>query len=255
MSISGSLTGDERINEILAVVEREGRVLVADVAKALAVSSMTIRRDLELLDQRGLVRRVRGGAVAAGPRSFADRHAAQATGKARIAEKLLALVGEGGAIGIDASSTLQRLAGRLQDRPSTKGLTVVTNGPDTFTALQGQPGITALLTGGQLDPRTGSLIGPLATRAAHDLHLRRLFVSAAGVDPQHGSLEAALEEADVKLALASVATEIVLAVDHTKLYASGPARCFPLERIGVMVTDLDPADDRLASFRDHVDLR
>lgn len=255
MSFTGSVSGDERIAHILGVVDRDGRVLVAEVADALDVSAMTIRRDLDLLEQRGLVRRVRGGAVAAGPRTFADRHGAQARSKAAIADKLLDLVGEGGAIGIDASSTLQRLAGRLQDRATTDGLTVVTNGPETFNVLQGQAGITALLTGGQLDPRTGSLIGPLATRAANDLRLRRLFVSAAAVDPRHGSLEAALEEADVKLALGDVATEVVLAVDHTKLHASGPARCFPLDRVAFLVTDLDPSDDRLAPFRDQVELR
>ena len=79
--------------------------------------------------------------------------------RARIAEKLLDLVGTGGAIGIDASSTLQRLAARLGQ---ARDLTVLTNGPDTFRALQDHPGVTALLTGGELDPRTGSLVGPLA---------------------------------------------------------------------------------------------
>jgi len=71
--------------------------------------------------------------------------------------------GTGGAIGIDASSTLQRLAGRLG---AVRDLTVLTNGPETFRALQEHAGITALLTGGELDTRTGSLVGPLAARAA-----------------------------------------------------------------------------------------
>jgi hypothetical protein len=64
-----------------------------------------------------------------------------------------------------------------------RNLTVITNGPDTFLALQERPGVTALLTGGPLDPRTGSLVGPIATRSARSLLLRRLFVSAAALDP------------------------------------------------------------------------
>ncbi len=111
------------------------------------------------------------------------------------------MVGTGGAIGIDASSTLQRLAARLG---GVRDLTVLTNGPDTFRALQEHPGITALLTGGELDTRTGSLVGPLAARAARDVMLRRLFVSAAAVDPELGSSESTLEEADVKVALGGV---------------------------------------------------
>jgi DeoR family transcriptional regulator, fructose operon transcriptional repressor len=90
-------------------------------------------------------------------------------------------------VGIDASTTLQRLVPNLRE---ARDLTVLTNGPECFSALQRSPGVTALLTGGQLDRRTGSLVGPLAARSAHDLVLRRLFVSAAGIDPIHGTTEA-----------------------------------------------------------------
>ena len=100
-----------------------------------------------------------------------------------------------------------------------RDLTVLTNGPDTFRALQEHPGITALLTGGELDTRTGSLVGPLAARAARDVMLRRLFVSAAAVDPDLGSSESTLEEAEVKIALAGSAAEVVLAVTASKLGA------------------------------------
>jgi DeoR family transcriptional regulator, fructose operon transcriptional repressor len=158
-------------------------------------------------------------------------------------------VGTGGAIGIDASSTLQRLAARLTE---ARDLTVLTNGPDTFRALQEHSGVTALLTGGELDPRTGSLVGPLASRAAHDVLLRRLFVSAAAADPTHGSSESTLEEAEVKLALAGSAGEVVLAVDASKLGHRATAHAFPLERVDVLVTELDPTDPRLDPFREHV---
>ena len=97
------------------------------------VSEMTIRRDLDMLAEQGIVQRIRGGAVAIGPQPFAARFGRHARAKDRIATKLVDLVGDGGAIGIDASSTLQRLAGYLGQ---VRELTVVTNGPDTFFALQ-----------------------------------------------------------------------------------------------------------------------
>jgi DeoR family fructose operon transcriptional repressor len=236
----------ERLDLLRRRLEADGRLVVADVATDLDVSDMTIRRDLEVLVDEGVARRVRGGAVAMGPQQFTSRTRQHARAKARIAEKLLELVGSGGAIGIDASSTVQRLAGRLD---AARDLTVLTNGPDTFRVLQGQPGVTALLTGGELDARTGSLVGPLAARAAHDVLLRRLFVSAAALDPELGSSESTLEEADVKLALAGSAGEVVLAVDASKLGHRAPARAFPLARVDVLVTELDPSDARLDPYR------
>ena len=129
---------------------------------------------------------------------------------------------------------------------------MLTNGPDTFRALQDHPGVTALLTGGALDPRTGSLVGPLAARAADDVMLRRLFVSAAALDPELGSSESTLEEADVKLALSRSAAEIVLAVTSSKLGHRASARAFPLDRVDLLVTELDPTDARLDPYRNRV---
>lgn len=239
----------ERFELIRALLETDGRVRVTDLAARLDVSEMTIRRDLEAMVDEGLAQRVRGGAIAVGPQQFATRFRQHARAKTKIAEKLLTLVPTSGAIGIDASSTLQRFAARLG---SGRGLTVVTNGPDTFSALHDHNGVTALLTGGELDRRTGSLIGPLAARAARELLLQRLFVSAAALDPTVGSSEASLEDAEVKLALAESAAEIVLAVDASKLGHRGEARGFSMDRIAVLVTELDPDDERLAPYRDGV---
>lgn len=242
----------DRIEAIRARLDQDGRVRIAALARDLGVSDMTIRRDLDVLADQGSARRVRGGAVAVGPQPFPDRAREHPRAKAAIAQKLLELVPERGAIALDASSTLQRLAGRLTD---ARDLTVLTNGPETFAALQGQPGVRSLLTGGELDPRTGSLVGPLAVRSAGDLLVDRLFVSAAAVDPELGSSEATLDEAEVKLALAAGAAEIVLAVDSSKLGSRAPARAFPLERITVLVTELSPDDERLDELRAHCDIR
>lgn len=246
-----SVDAIERLDAIRARVEVTGRVRVAELAAELAVSEMTIRRDLDALADEGVLQRVRGGAMAVGPQPFAERFGRQARPKARIAAKLATLVGDSGAIGVDASTTLQRLAGTLHD---ARDLTVITNGPECFSALQAVAGVTPLLTGGQLDRRTGSLVGPLALRSAHDVLLRRLFVSAAAIDPEHGTSEATLEEADVKLALADVSSHIVVAVDHTKLGQRAAARCLPLDRVDVLVTDLDPADERLDPYRRTVEV-
>jgi DeoR family fructose operon transcriptional repressor len=247
-----SLDALDRLQRIEAQVRLAGKVKVVDLAVELDVSEMTIRRDLDMLAEQGVVQRIRGGAVSIGPQPFAERFTRQVRAKDRIAAKLSSLVGDGGAIGIDASSTLQRLAVHLGD---VRDLTVVTNGPDTFNAMQERIGVTSLLTGGQLDQRNGSLVGPLATRAARELLLRRLFVSAAAVHPHYGTSETTLEDAEVKLALADVAAEVIVAVDSSKLGQRAAARGLVPERVAVLVTELDPADGRLDPYRDRWEIR
>ncbi|MFZ0249747.1 MAG: DeoR/GlpR family DNA-binding transcription regulator [Acidimicrobiales bacterium] len=245
-----SVDAIDRLARICDEVEARGRVRVGDLAAELAVSEMTIRRDLDVLAEQGRVRRVRGGALALGPQRFSERYGMQARAKERVAAKLLALVPESGAVAMDASSTLQRLAASI---PGARQLTVATNGLEAFSALRERSGVTVLLTGGQHDPRTDSLVGPLAARAARDLSLERLFVSAAGLTPE-GTTEATLEEAEVKVALAAVSAEVVLAIDHTKLGRAGVARCLPLHSVDVLVTDLEPDDERLRPYRGAVTL-
>ena len=124
----------------------------------------------------------------------------------------------------------------------------------TRPTLQGQPAVTPLLTGGRLEPRTGSLVGPLASRSAGQLALQRLFASAAAVDPASGGLEATLDEAEVKRSLATAAEHVVLAADSSKLGQRAVAVGLDWELVDVLVTELDPTDDRLAPYRDVVDV-
>lgn len=228
-----------------------GAVTVAEASDALAVSEMTIRRDLVELEERGRARRVRGGATAVGPIPFAERTRTASRAKARIAAKLEGLLPASGTVAFDASSTVMRLAGSLGH---ARDLTVVTNGPDTFQALQGIGGVEVLLTGGRLDPRTGSLVGPLARWSAEQLAVDVLFTSAAAVDARTGTLEATLEEAEVKRALASGAGRTVLAVDAGKLAGAAPALGLRWDVIDLLVTDLDPTDRRLEPFAGSVEI-
>ena len=161
------------------------------------------------------------------------------------------MVPSSGAVGFDASSTVLRLASAMQ---SGRDLLTISNGPEIFAALQDKPGITSLLTGGQLDNRTGSLVGALACRAAGNLLLTRFFLSAAGVDPEIGTSEACLEEAEVKRALCGMAAEVVLAVDSSKLGTRGVALGVEWDQVSLLVTELTPKDSRLDVYRDLVEL-
>lgn len=247
----GALAAEERLRWLTARLDGTGTVSIAEAAAELGVSDMTVRRDLRELEERGALRRVRGGALAVGPQPFADRHRTRAKAKGRIAAKLAELMPATGAIALDASSTVGRLASGLA---GARDLVVLTNGPDTFAALQGRPGVTPVLTGGELDDRTGSLVGALAGRAAGQLATRLFVASAAAVDPELGATEATMAEAEVKRALAAAADQVVLAVDRTKLASRAVAVGLGWDDVDVLVTDLDPGDPRLDPYRDRARL-
>ena len=242
----GTVASEERLRWLGEQLAAEGSITIGAAAEALGVSEMTIRRDLVELEERGAARRVRGGARAVGPQTFAERHQTAARAKSRIAAKLSELLPSEGTVAFDASSTVMRLARVVGD--VARDLTVLTNGPDTFAALQGLPGVIPLLTGGLLEPTTGSLVGPLACRSAAQLAVDTVFASAAAVDPDAGALEATLEEAEVKRAVAAGARQVVLAVDASKLGGRAVAVGLEWDRIDVLVTELDPSDRRLKPY-------
>ncbi len=242
---------EERLGVVRDLISEHGAVRIDELAADFGVSEMTIRRDLDELEALGVARRVRGGALALGPEPFAQRHRHNARAKARIAEKLLPLLPVSGTVAFDASTTIYRLAASLE---IARDLVVVSNGLDTFNTLVGKPGITATLSGGTQEPRTGSLVGPMAVRAVES-YLYDVFVcSAAALDHEVGSSEAALAESEVKRAFGQTSRRIILAVDQTKLGTRAQARMFELEQLDLLVTDLDPDDSRLDDYRGRVEL-
>lgn len=248
----GSLAGAHRLDWLSERLDRDGAVTIAQAAEILGVSEMTIRRDLDELEVRGTARRVRGGARAVRPQTFAERHDRASPAKSCIAAKLADLLPADGAIAFDASSTVLRLAAFLTE---ARDLQVLTNGPDTFAALQDRPGVVALLTGGRLDARTGSHVGPLACRTAEALAVDRFFCSAAAVSAEGGPREATLEDAEVKRAMARSAGHVVLGVDSSKLGERAPAASLDWNRVDLLVTELEPDDERLVAVRDLVEVR
>jgi DeoR family transcriptional regulator, fructose operon transcriptional repressor len=247
-----NLATEERLHWLKSTLDAEGSISLVDAAAELGVSTMTIRRDIAELETRGLARRVRGGALPLGPQSFAERKGLQTRAKSKIASKLADLIPATGTIAFDASSTIMRAAATLG---GAQDLTILTNGPDTFSALQGRPGVTPLLTGGQLDGRTGSLVGPMASWAARQLTTQVFFCSSSALSITSGATEVVLAEAEVKRSIAERSSQIVLALDHSKLERQAPAVCLEWNAIDVLVTELDPTDRRLDRYRDLVTIR
>jgi DeoR/GlpR family transcriptional regulator of sugar metabolism len=251
MAIKGTLELEERRRSLTELLASSGELRIEDLAARFQVSAMTIRRDLEALEDLGVVRRVRGGAVGGGAEPFAARKRRAAKAKAEIAEKLMELVPRKGAICMDASSTMSQLASSL---PETRGLSVVTDGLETFRALGSNPDVQAYVTGGQQDPNTGSLIGPIASATLRQFSFNRALLSATAVNARFGSSEGSAEECEIKRLMSELSDHVVMAVDSQKLGAGAASRCLSWSAIDLLVTELDPADPLLDPFRASVEI-
>ncbi|MFV0432717.1 MAG: DeoR/GlpR family DNA-binding transcription regulator [Leucobacter sp.] len=240
-----SLAAEARRAWLLRRLRETQRVSLAEAAGELGVSEMTVRRDLDHLEESGGIRRVRGGALYTGPVSFQGRERSYAEEKALVAEKLLPLVPDRGMIGFDSSTTMHQLAQRISGGGD---LCVVTNGLLTFQALQERPGLTAILTGGAADRRSDSLVGPVATGFLSSVHFSVFFSSAASLDAWGGH-ENTLEEAEIKRSFARAADRVVLGVHAEKLGNTATAAAVHFDQIDTLATELNPSARELEPFR------
>lgn len=253
MALSGNLDAQRRRDELVELANAPSGVMIDAAAELFAVSPMTIRRDLLELEAEGRVRRVRGGATGA-PRArpFDARRAIRATAKRTIAEKALQLVPTAGSIALDASTTVSMLASAIGPR---SGLTAYTNSFESFQLLQPFEGVSAVISGGTAEPTTGSLVGPLARRSIRSVYFDIFFSSADALDGDDGTSEVSVEEAELKRAMATNAATTVVLIDSSKLQRRSVARALELHEISVLITELEPRDERLDPYRGITDIR
>lgn len=243
-----SLASEERRSWIGSQLRLSKSISLATAAQELGVSEMTVRRDLDHMESLGIARRVRGGAVYSGTVNFHGRERSHTSEKQSIAEKLLPLVPPSGVIAMDSSTTMYRLAQLITGGGD---LVVITNGLLTFQALQERPGVTAILTGGEADRRSDSLVGPVATALLDGMRFSTFFVSTAAIDDR-AIYEDTLEEADVKRAFARSSARVVLGAHSDKLGDRATSTAFTLDQVAVLATELEPDAGELAPYRAHV---
>jgi DeoR/GlpR family transcriptional regulator of sugar metabolism len=239
------LFAHQRQDFILGRVRERGAVRVADLVRELGVSDMTIRRDLETLDERGLLVKVHGGATASPlalyEPGFSAKSTLQLAEKAAIAAAAARLVEPGMAIALSAGTTTYALAGRLVDTP---GLTVVTNSIRVADVLERshRHDQTVILTGGIRTP-SEALVGSFAVAQLRTVHLDMVFMGVHGMEARAGFTCPNLLEAETDVALIEAGRRLVVVADHAKWGVIGIASIARLDQADVLISDagLDPA--------------
>lgn len=239
----------ERKFKIAEVVGKNGGVKTSDLSNMFSVSEMTILRDLEMLEQQGILKRVYGGAVnlknPIKELSVILRKQINTKEKNIIAEKAAKLISNGESIFLDNSTTAFALSKKLGAKT---GLTVITNGLELINELKNNSSLNLFCPGGELQLSTMSFVGTSAEDYLKEHYVDKAFVSASGISLQPGiTVENAIQAAIKKIMLKNALSRVIL-VDSSKFDVTRLSKVCALEDVNTIVTDRKPDDKYLEVF-------
>ncbi len=233
-----TLYAAQRQSEILREAIERGRVDVATLSDRLGVTPETVRRDLTVLEQHGLVRRVHGGALPVTPGerepSILDRLQRGETEKTRIAQRAVEELPSHGTILLDSGSTTMALAKLL---PAGLDLGVVTNSVAIAAILANRQDLHLHLLGGTVREVTGAAVGSWALNALADTRVDVAFLGTNGFSVERGLTTPDLAEADVKRAMVACARRPIVLAESLKAGRSQFQRFARLEEMAMLITD------------------
>jgi DeoR/GlpR family transcriptional regulator of sugar metabolism len=232
-----------RLKDILGNLQKEGTVAVDQLSERLEVSLVTVRRDLDLLEQQGLLRRTHGGAVSIEPlfyepfrndRSFQAQVERQAQEKRRIGRAAAALIERGETIALTPGTTTTEVVRGL---PLNHDITVVTNTVNVAMELSKRKDLKIFVTGGHLQGDWFSLVGPTAVQSLSQLLITTAFIGADGLDLKWGASCYSPDEAHLNSVMVKHSRRRIAVVDHSKFGMVTGWRICHTADLNVLVTD------------------
>jgi DeoR family transcriptional regulator of aga operon len=241
---------EERRQYIVGLAQKHGRVLVEELSESLGISRITIRKDLDYLQERGLLHRTHGGALLPGNGALSDptlhekegRHSQE---KLRIAAAAADLVREGQCVLLDSGTTTTAVARALK---RFSQLTVITNAVNIAGELSGTD-FEVLLTGGSLRKNSFSMVGPLAEDMLHDMHADILFLGVDGFDLEVGLTTPNVMESRVNRAMVKASALVIAVCDSTKFNRRSLSKIVDATAIHHVITDTDLPPETAEALR------
>ncbi len=244
------MTAEERQHRIEDYIQRVEFASLEELARQLGVSVSTVRRDLNILEAGGAVKRTHGGARLLNPKSdefaFTARDTHELAEKEIIGKVVAGLIRPGQTVIMDAGTTVYHVAKQLQD----KNLQIVTNSLPVANLFLAAQRTEVVVSGGVIYPRLGVLVGPSAVKSFADLHADVAVMGAGGVTLEgftnsHGLL------IDIQRAMMKSAGKVVFCLDHTKFGRKSVVFLCGLERKPTIITDNGAPDGLIAELRSH----
>ena len=245
----------QRVQYILTSLQQTGAVVVEELAEKLKVSVVTIRRDLDQLEEQGLLQRTHGGATSIEPlfyepfkkdRSFVAQVERLASEKRRIGRAAAALITAGETIAITPGTTTAEI---IRGLPLNSKITVVTNTANIAMELSKRKDVSVFVTGGHLHGDWFSLVGPTAVRSLENILIHTMFVGADGIDPKWGVSCFSSDEAELNSTMVRRARRHIAVVDHTKLKVIADWRICEVSILKTLITDTGATDEMIAPYQ------
>jgi DeoR family fructose operon transcriptional repressor len=236
----------ERRRRIVGILTSDDRAEVSDLATRLGVSESTIRRDLQLLSESGVVERTHGGVIA--PRrfepSFRQKETENRGAKRAIARAAAELVEAGHTVFLDSGTTTLELARELHSRTD---ITIASNSVPIAVELANR--VRLILTGGTVKESTLALVGPMAERSIEQMHVDIAFIGMNGVSSAAGFTTPTLEEAATKARMIRAGRVAVVLADSSKLGAVTFAHVARPDEVHLLITDDAASADEVEALR------
>ncbi len=241
---------DERQYRIVQQVHEKGKISVKDLCNSLHVSPATIRRDIDELTSKGVVKRTHGGIVLPDIREFdppvLQRRYLQTEEKRKIAREAAKLVNDGETIFLGNGSTVLEVAEQLQEK---KNLTVITNSFPIIHLLLEKPNINIITTGGFLRQPELSLIGHFVENSLKELRADKVIMSFQGIHLQHGLTNNSVMEADTDRAICNLSSQVIVVADHTKCNKTRASFVADIKKINILIIDNNTPPDFIKELR------
>jgi DeoR/GlpR family transcriptional regulator of sugar metabolism len=227
-------------------------VTASELKDIWGVTAATIRRDLAVLEQEGVLVRSHGGAVSRmSSTSFQPSYEALGRSnreeKEAIAKAVVPLILDGDTVFLEGSTTVFEVACRLQQY---NRLTVVTNSPLIVCQLQHSPNVAVISTGGDLQKDVFYLSGLWAQRAISEIRIDKAILGVSAIDPSYGISTASQAEAQIKKMIMKAAKVRIAVADHSKFGNQGFAYVAPVTDLNVLITDSGTDSAHVAQLRE-----
>ncbi len=228
----------QRHEIILKIVGKEKHIEVLDLCEQLNVSAVTIRKDLKLLEKKGLLYRTHGGASLENPyineKPVLEKEKISVEEKNGIAEAAAKLITENDSILIASGTTVQALSKFI--KPKNK-LTVITSSLNVVLHLIHDKNIEILQLGGYIRHSSASVTGSYASQILENVSCSKLFLGVDGIDFDYGLSTTSLEEAQLNQKMSASAQRIIVLADSSKFGKKSFAKICDLSAISEIITD------------------
>ncbi|PIE35639.1 DNA-binding protein [candidate division KSB3 bacterium] len=230
----------QRIQKIEEYLREYGSVSLDELCRQFGVSKNTIRRDVNELEDRKIVKKVYGGVVLNdedAPIPLSQRQMTMKDAKSAIAAIAAEFVNDGDIIILDAGSTAVQMVEHLKQK---QRVTIISNSIPVINAALGYENVNIIVTGGDLLRSTNSLVGQEAVAMLRKLNANTVFLAATSVSLEKGITNSSLIETEIKKVMMEVSSQIVLLVDHTKFDTVSLVTFSDLKDVDIVVTDKKP---------------